>query len=373
MTDLMRKRITLLLPNMAVGGAERVSLDLAREFIRRGYGVDILLMQKHGGFLEEVPDGVDVVDLNVRKLRHIARPLALYLKDRKPDVLLANLWPLTAAAVLVGRLARQSRTRIMTVDHATLSLQYATWSTFNWLALRSSIALVYPFAHRRIAVSRGVAEDVSALGGRKGGFIDVVFNPVSKPVFDETAHAAAEKAWGGWRGPRLITVGTLKAEKNHALLLKAFKVLLQTLDARLMILGSGELFESISALVRDMGLAEKVFMPGANRLPGAFYESADLFVLSSDYEGLGNVVIEALAYGIPVVSTDCKSGPREILDNGRYGILTPVGDADALAQAMAKSLSQSHDRDLLRRRAADFSPDIAATNYLRIMFPEDNV
>ena len=367
------KLIAILLPDLGIGGAERVSLDLSREFVRRGYRVAFVLMRSRGEFLDEVPEGVNVVDLNAPKLRNVVRPFARYLRERAPDVVLANLWPLTATAALVAKVSGSKKTRIITIDHATLSIQYASWGALNWVALRASIALIYPFAHRRIAVSHGVAEDVSALGGRKPNFMDVVFNPIPKPAFDGDAHEAAERAWNGWRGPRVITVGTLKAQKNHALLLRSFKALLQMRDCRLMILGSGELFDAVANLAREMGLAEKVFLPGASRFPGPFYESADLFVLSSDYEGFGNVIVEAMAYGLPVVSTDCKSGPREILDNGRYGVLTPVGDADALAQAMAQSLNKTHDREALRRRAADFSPEIAATNYLRIMFPDFSV
>jgi glycosyltransferase involved in cell wall biosynthesis len=366
----MSKFIAILLPDLGIGGAERVSIDLAREFVRRGYRVEFVLMRRYGEFLKEVPEGVDVVDLKAPKLRNFAGPFARYLRERAPDVVLANLWPLTAVAVLVANVIGSKKTRIVTVDHAALSIQYANWGAVNWAALRASIALIYPFAYRRIAVSHGVAEDVSALGGRKSDFADVVFNPVPKPVFHEDAHEAAEKAWNGWRGPRLLTVGTLKKEKNHAMLLRAIKTLVQKRDARLIILGAGDLFDDVAALISEMKLGEKVILPGPTRFPGPFYNSADLFILSSDHEGFGNVIVEAMACGLPVVSTDCKSGPREILDNGRYGVLTPVGDADALAQAILKALNKSHDREALRRRAADFSPEIAATKYLRIMFPD---
>jgi glycosyltransferase involved in cell wall biosynthesis len=363
------KYIAILLPDLGIGGAERVSLDLAREFVRLGHKVDIVLMRKFGELLKEAPDGVDVIDLKAPQSRKIFKPLAAYLKQRRPDVLLANLWPLTAVAIAVVKLSR-SLTRVVTVDHATLSIQYSDWGLVNWLALRGSIGLVYPFANARIAVSHGAATDVAALGARQPDFVDVVFNPVRKPLDNEGAKVEAERAWDGWRGPRLITVGTLKKVKNHALLLRAFKAFLKFRDARLMILGSGPLSDETALLARELDIAEKVIMPGANRWPGPFYFSADLFVLSSDYEGLGNVVIEALACGLPVVSTDCKYGPSEILDNGRFGLLTPVGDADALAGAMLQSLDKSHDRDALRRRAADFLPEIAAAKYLKIMFPE---
>ena len=144
-------------------------------------------------------------------------------------------------------------------------------------------------------------------------------------------------------------------------------------DARLLILGTGELAEATAAVARAEGIAEKVLMPGATFDPTPYYRSADLFVLSSDREGFGNVVIEALACGLPVVSTDCRSGPSEILENGRYGRLVPVGDEIALAEAILESLSARHDRAALKRRAADFAPELIAEQYLELLFPQQTV
>ena len=162
----------------------------------------------------------------------------------------------------------------------------------------------------------------------------------------------------------------MKAQKNQALLLHAFARLLETVDTRLMLLGDGPLRGALEALARKLGLADKIIMPGFIPDPTPFYRTADLFALSSDHEGLPTVLIEALACGLPVASTDCPSGPAEILENGRWGRLTPVGDAEALANAMAQSLAAEHDREALRRRAADFSPARAADRYLQLLFPE---
>jgi glycosyltransferase involved in cell wall biosynthesis len=137
-----------------------------------------------------------------------------------------------------------------------------------------------------------------------------------------------------------------------------------------MILGTGELMEATKALVDQEGLADKVIIPGPAPDAAPYYRSADLFVLSSDYEGFGNVIVEALTCGLPVVSTDCRSGPAEILENGRYGRLVPVGDAAALTQAMLESLDATHDREVLMRRAQDFSPERIANQYLRLLFPQ---
>ncbi len=179
----------------------------------------------------------------------------------------------------------------------------------------------------------------------------------------------AEAAWEGYRGARIMTVGRLKRVKNHALLIRAFAKVSEIQPARLMIVGDGELRDELEALIAELGLGGKVVLPGFVNDPTPLYRSADLFVLSSNYEGFGNVIVEAMACGVPVVSTDCPAGPSEILENGRFGTLVPVGDVDALASAMMSALQTGHDPEVLKRRAAAFAPEVAASKYLDLLFP----
>jgi glycosyltransferase involved in cell wall biosynthesis len=199
------------------------------------------------------------------------------------------------------------------------------------------------------------------------------FSVVHNPALPSTAHTGnadqAEAAWEGWTGKRILTVGRFKLQKNHALLIRAFKTMRRSIDAKLMILGCGEHEAATRALIDAEELTQHVLLPGHMDDPIPFYKNSDLFVLSSDYEGFGNVLIEALACGLPVVSTDCPSGPAEILENSRYGRLVPVNDADALAEAIADALVARHDREALKRRAADFTPEINIAKYLKYLIP----
>lgn len=163
-----------------------------------------------------------------------------------------------------------------------------------------------------------------------------------------------------------MTVGTLKAQKNQALLLRAF-ARLPMKDARLMLVGSGALEDDLRRLAAELGVGERVVLAGFHADPAPFYATAELFVLPSNDEGFGNVLVEALSFGLPVVSTDCPSGPAEILENGRWGRLVPVGDEAALAKAMMETLASPPDPDALRRRAADFASGIAARKYLEAL------
>ena len=167
---------------------------------------------------------------------------------------------------------------------------------------------------------------------------------------------------GWWTGPhrKVLAVGTLKTIKDYATLLNAFARLRQRVDARLLILGEGECRVDLETQARQLGIASGVFMPGFVKDPSPYYQQADLHVLSSTGEGLGNVIVEALAAGTPVVSTDCLSGPREILSDGQFGRLVPVGDTVALARAMDDSLATLPDPAVLKARAQYFSIEKAA-------------
>lgn len=359
-------RIAVLLPDLRGGGAERVCLDLAIEFLAAGHHVDLVLMQARGELVDLVPDGVRIVDLEVRRARDVPRALMRYLKEGRPHCLVANLWPLTSIAVLSRCLARWNG-RILIVEHNTLSRQYAKWGLVHGILLRASMIFAYRLASRVVAVSAGVAQDVARLAWLRPDQVTVIHNPVgSARAVSPAMTALAEGMWNAPMGQRCLTVGSLKDQKNHALLLRAF-ARLPLPQARLMIVGQGQNEARLRALARELGLDGRVVFAGFHADPAPFYATADLFVLSSDHEGFGNVIVEALSFGLPVVSTDCPSGPAEILGQGRWGRLVPVGDAAALAEAMAAALTAPVDRGALRARAADFAPEIAARRYLDLL------
>lgn len=359
--------ISILLPDLRGGGAERVNLDLAHEFARQGHDVEFVLMQARGEFLAEAQAAFAVTDLNTPRARQVPRALARYLRQRRPDALLAAMWPLTVLAPLARRLSGH-RCRVVVSEHGILSAEYKDWGWMHRFALRISTALGYRLADARVTVSRGVADDLALLSGIARKSFTVIHNPISAPSEpDRQARDAAEQLWGAHRGPRILTVGSFKQVKNHALLLRAFARMEKPGNAHLMLLGKGALRDDMEALMAEAGLAGKVLMPGFFADPAPFYRSADLFVLSSDYEGFGNVIVEALAAGLPIVSTDCPSGPAEILMGGKFGTLVPVGDEVALAAAMEAALAQNHDPMRLRARARDFAPEVAVARYLELL------
>jgi glycosyltransferase involved in cell wall biosynthesis len=362
------KRIAIVLPDLRAGGAERVNLHLAREeYLTRGYDVDFVLMRASGQLMDEVPQGARIFDLGASRLRNTLWPLVIYLRRERPDAMRVSMWPLTCVA-LVARGLASSRCRVVVSDHNMLSTAYAGWGGLHRKALKTTLALTYPHADARVAVSSGVADDLAALSGMSRSRFEVIYNPIPLPVLSDSSISPPHRVCNG-SGRRILSVGTLKAQKNHALLIRAFARMMRLPNDLLTIVGEGALRPDLEALARSEGVEACVSFPGFTAEPGRYYGQADLFVLSSDYEGFGNVLVEALAHGIPVVSTDCLSGPAEILENGRYGRLVPVGDASALASAMEEALASDHDPKALRRRAADFAPSKAADAYLRLLFP----
>jgi len=353
-------RIGIFIPDMRGGGAERAALTLIQGFIERGHDVDLIVMNATGELLDLVPDAASIADLQARRIRNATRPLSAYLRKNRPDVLLAVMWPLTIVAVVARMLARVS-TRVVVSDHSILSQHYADRPA-TLAALRLSARLVYPMADVRIVPSRAIAEDFAKLSGLKREAFTLLPNPVSAPDAPIAVGPEIAMLWGT-SSLRILSVGALKPEKNHAVLLTAVADIAARHDVRLLILGEGALRPELEILAEELGIAEQVVMPGFRADPWPYYASANLFVLSSDSEGFGNVLVEAMAAGLPVISTNCQ-GPSEILEGGKWGKLVPINDPSALAAAIEQSTGKRIDREALKARASMFAEDRIADAYL---------
>lgn len=363
------ERIAIAIPDLRGGGAERVSLNLANAFAARGLAVDLVLMRAKGELMALLDPRVRVVDLEADRVRNVVLPLIRYLRASRPTSMLANMWPLTVLAILAKLVAR-APTRIVPVEHVVLSRSEISWRPVHMALLKLFSRLLLPYADGIVCVSNGVADDLAILAGMPRGKIITIYNPIvaeRDSVVTGTLSTHA-KAWADATF-RVLNVGTLKEQKDQRTLLRAFAILSNRIDAHLLVLGTGALHSELVALSSSLGIDHRVTFAGFAPEPASYYRHANLFVLSSAWEGFGNVIVEALEQGTPVVSTDCKSGPREILDDGKFGALVPVGDVDALARAMEVALSVTHDRDALKLRAQDFSVDKAADAYLELLQP----
>jgi len=281
------------------------------------------------------------------------------------------MWPLTGLAALATTVSGID-CRMVVSEHTTLSgaPYYRGWSR---RLHRMFGKRIYGLCDGVVCVSEGMRQDLIAATGLREARASVIYNPVRTPASKPASCEQALLAWWNGADAKLIAVGSLKPAKDYPSLLRAFASLRQERDARLLILGEGGLRGELEALAASLGIEDSVMMPGFVRDPYPYLAEADLFVLSSAWEGLGNVIIEALACGTPVVSTDCPSGPAEILENGKYGRLVPLGNPEALATAISEALAASHDREALCRRGAEFSVERAADQYLALLDPDRTI
>ncbi|MBH9538454.1 glycosyltransferase [Novosphingopyxis sp. YJ-S2-01] len=355
------KHLALFLPDMGGGGAERVALSLMEGFVAKGHRVDLVLYRATGLLLPLVPDAVTIHELKVDRQHQAIGPLVRYLREHKPDAIQAMMWPLPLISILARKLSRVS-TRVIGAEHTPLSTApFRLRSRFVRLLTRHA----YSAADNLVAVSEGVAQDMCAFIGLSRESVQVIYNPITLPS-NLPLPIEARHLWPDGT-VRLLAVGELKGEKNFALLLDAFALLRRQINASLLILGEGHLRTELENQVRRNGLERHVVFAGFDMNIWPYFTAADLFVLSSDLEGYGNVLIEAMHAGLPIVSTDCPTGPREILENGRFGTLVPCNDAEAMAEAILFRVRDAYDPEPARLRAASLSGQRQIERYQDIM------
>jgi glycosyltransferase involved in cell wall biosynthesis len=230
----------------------------------------------------------------------------------------------------------------------------------------------YPKADAIVAVSQSLADDLSQTARLNTASIQVIHNPIVTGSFKEQQRHCVKHPWFAEETPVVLGVGRLSEQKNFDLLIKAFALARQQKKLRLMILGEGEKRKALEQLIKQLGLEQDVQLMGYVDNIAAYMTKASIFVLSSDYEGFGNVLVEAMACGCPVVSTDCPVGPSEILAAGRYGQLVPVNNAALLADALLEGLANPKDANALRHRAEEFSVEVILPKYKRVLFGDES-
>ncbi|MEM7712559.1 MAG: glycosyltransferase [Cyanobacteria bacterium P01_A01_bin.68] len=331
--------ISIFLRCLYSGGAERVLLNLARGFVQQGLKVDMVLAASSGSLLKQLPSEIRLIDLKAESKIGILPRLVEYLRAENPSSMLAALHYPCEIALLAKRIARVS-TKIVVSEHNHLSLEAKRIPQLSVRLTPLAARLLYPWADGIVSVSQGVKEDLVKVTNLPKKRIDLIYNPVITPELFVKAREKVNHPWFQPEEPPVIlAVGRLHQQKDYPTLLRAFVRVRQVRRCRLVILGEGPEKDNLNNLINELGIQKDVRMLGFVDNPYAYMMSSKVFVLSSAWEGFGNVIAEALAVGTPVVSTNCKSGPAEILANGKYGELIPVADPKAMAEAILKVLS----------------------------------
>ena len=368
MRDIHAGKIALFLPSLYGGGAERAMLDVATGLAQRGLSVDMVLVKAEGQYVELAPEYVRLVDLGSHRIAASLPKLLRYLRRERPAVVLSTLAAANVVA-LTAKLLMRGRFRLVVRQENALADGIGR-GTFKERQLLRALRVLLPAADGVVAVSRGVAEELCGLAPAARRKVVTIENPVVWPDHAEKAAAPVEHLWfEDAETPVILAVGRLAPAKDQATLLRAFARVVRSQPVRLVILGEGPERRNLLRLAEELGISEHVDLPGFRVNPFAYMSKSRLLAHSSKYEGFPNVLVQAMACGTPVVSTDCRHGPGEILEGGKWGRLAPVGDAEAMAEAIVETLKDPIEPGSLVSRAGVYSAEAAIDRYMRVVAP----
>ncbi|MDR3538824.1 MAG: glycosyltransferase [Acetobacteraceae bacterium] len=360
--------IAIYMHDLSGGGVERQSLALATELQMLGFDITMVLHQMRGELREQLSPHLRTVDLaSSRTIRDIPR-LAGFLSREKPDVLLANVDHNNVAALLAKAMAA-SRTKVVICQHNPISADFYQGLSWTYRGIPAAYRAASPLIARAVGVSRGITRELEAIAHLPAAKLVTINNPVIGPDFAFRSGEPVSHPWLEERAaPVFVCAGRLVPQKDHQNLLHALALHRQHAQSRLLLLGTGPLRESLEALAAELGIADAVMFLGFQDNPLPWFRRADAFVLSSRSEGFGNVLVESLWCGTPVIATDCPHGPSEILDGGRFGVLVPPNNPAALAAAMDEtaSMRKRFPPTLLKARAAEFTNSACAARYAAV-------
>lgn len=360
------KKVLLFRPTLGEGGADRVTITLLRHLDRQAVRPSLVLVKRDGTLIDEVPKDIPVIDLGASRLRFSWLRLASVLRREKPDVLFSTSSGGNLVAALAHRIAFDPNRRLVLSERNTFS-QVRREKRSPWLPVVTMTRRFYSRADRIIAVSEGVAKDLVQTLSLPEELVTAIHNPVVDEELYELSEQPVDHPWVHEGTPIVLAVGRLVPQKDYPLLLRAFSRIRERRRARLIVLGEGESRKSLERLAERLGVRDDVDFPGFKKNPFPYMRNCTVFVLSSRFEGLPGALIQAMACGAPVISTDCPSGPAEIISEGSSGFLVPVGDENRLTEALERLLNDESLRRAFseagKKAASAFAVGSMVRNY----------
>lgn len=314
---------------------------------------------------DEIDKNLKLINFN-KRLRYQLWDLFILLLKEKPNVVISSI-PSSSFVAYLATVLSFSKTKLIVIERTSPTIEvklHKSWVNRLYTHLRK---LVYPRSSAVVAVSKGVKEELVELINLDPSFVDVIYNPAITNEKLSKGNEGVNHKWIGTKTPLIVGLGRLEAQKDFATLIHSFAKVQQEINSKLLIIGEGEEREALENLIYNLNLTDKVELAGFKSNPYPYLREADLFVLSSAWEGLPNVLLEAMAFGTSVVSTNCKSGPNEILENGALAPLVPVGDVDAMAAAIVNTLRTPQEPKSLIDRANIFNETQSITQYAKLI------
>jgi glycosyltransferase involved in cell wall biosynthesis len=380
MDSASKYKVAVFIHHLGGGGMERAMLKVCESLVEKKIHTDLVLMNAQGEYLSEIPDGVNLKDLSCPRFWTSLPSFVRYLRNNRPDAILSAMPLANGIAVWASKISRidcklflsERNAKSLVFGDATVGGDTTNSKKLSYYVLKLLIPPAYRYADGIIAVSEGVSKRLKALPFVNPEKVHVIYNPTWTPKIDELASQPLAHPWFADKMlPVILFVGRLAKQKNLLDLIKSFDLVRKLRPARLLLLGEGEDRAELERLVRSLGITDLVAMPGFDINPFPYMAHASVFVLSSTNEGFPNVLVEAMACGTPVVSTDCPSGPKEILDSGRFGRLVQIGDVNAMAVAIEEMLDNPTPPEILKKRAREFSQEKAARLYIQLLAGKD--
>ncbi|MEA5448471.1 glycosyltransferase [Leptolyngbya sp. CCNP1308] len=359
--------VAIFLMDLRGGGAEKVMLNIANGLAAKGLEIDLVLVQTKGEYIKQISAQVNLVELSCSRLISALPALVSYLKKYQPTALLSALEDTNIIAILAKLFANSSSRTVVTV-HNHLAHEISHSKNLKRKLVPHLLRWIYPYADAVVGVSQGVVDNLIDFGVAKHKTFKI-YNPIITPdLVEKSSDQLEQPLFQLDQRPVILGVGRLTRQKDFQTLIFALKAVREVLSAHLVILGDGEDRAQLVDLVHQLGLQDAVTFLGFVSNPYVFMREADVFVLSSAWEGFGNVLVEAMFSGTPVVSTNCESGPAEILADGKYGHLVAVGHAEAMAQAIVDTLQKkSVSPEVLKQRASTFSLENSLAKYMELL------
>lgn len=351
------KKIFFIIPDLRCGGAEKVFINLANSF-GQNFEVTFILMSKTGSFLDQLNSNIKIISLNAHRFRNIFFKLIKIFNNYRNAYFISAMWPLNSVVLFCSLFGNRSNKYLIT-EHINLSQSNGVDFKTNPLLMKLVISFTYPFAYKIICVSNGVKDDLY-----KNSFYPLknlvrIYNPIIKDIYKKNKKINNKI--------NLLNVATLKEQKDHKTLIDSFYLLKNKINFHLNIVGDGPLRSQLKNYVKKLNLENKITFHGYQSNLDFFYKNNDIFILTSTHEGFGNVLVEALSYGLQIISTDCPSGPSEILDNGRYGTLVKIKNPEQICQSICNLIDKEFVKDDLYNRALDFKISKIFKEYLILL------
>ncbi len=359
----MSHHLAIFLPSLSGGGAELIMLALAKAFVTRGVRCDLVIAMHKGELINDVPEGVQLISLHRNKTIHAVFALSGYLRRERPEALLTTTLKASIAALLAKRLT-STGTRMVLCEANPIAFAMQSSNLWKTTVNKVAVHLLYRKADDVILISEGVHQSLLNERVVDPSRMHIIYNPIPR----DCARHSKNSANGQFS---LVACGRLHPQKDHATLLRVLAKLRHRFAVHLTIVGEGPLRGELEAQARTLGISDAVTFTGFVTDPTKYFAAADVFVHTSRYEGFGVVLLEALACGCAIVATDCPGGVQEVLANGKFGTLVPVGDDEAIANAVAGILGGEVEFPDASEYLQQFDINRIAEAYLAVLFPQD--